>query len=471
MRRFFLMVPFCVLAPALLAQDAPLGTPPPSQAPNPYPGAPGSPQGQRGPGLGLPGRKSKSKPDEDLMKVSGQVQEMALDHLVVETSDHRAITFHLTRDTKFLDGDTAVSLKDISLGQLVDVEAQENNEEEYFAVRVHLKARPATVVSEAEAKDSDEEARPKLKFGKPAATASAGEAPDEDAAARPTLKAGKPEPHPAATAETARLDESADEREAAPPLEPRPDPHAEFLEKARELAFNFTEGLPNYVCQELVTRFFSESHAGTLWKPQDVVSEEVIWNNNKEEYRNVQIDGKKVNPEKVGDCSWSTGEFGSVLMGLLHPGTEAHFTYVRAATLHHFDTLMFDFTVDLPHSHWTIHEGGQAIHPAYSGTIWFEKATGRAMRIEFSADDIPKEFPADTAETSLDYDYVLLGQKRFLLPVHSDVLICHRGASICSKNSIDFRNYHKYGAESEIKFEGADELAPPLAPSSQPAKH
>lgn len=443
-RRLFLLGAFCAGTFGLLAQDAPVGLPAPTQAPNPYPpGTHGS--GKYPP---LPGKKSKTKLDEDLTKFSGEVHEMATDHVVIETKDHRSVSLHLTKDTKFLDGDTEVPLKNITLGQLIDVEAQEDNEEEFFAVRVHLKAAPTTVVETADKEDADEDGRPRLKFGKPAATEARVEAPDPDAEVpRPTV-----------------------EREAATPApspeESKPDPHSEFLEKARQLAFTFTDGLPNYMCLELVTRYFSENHAGTLWKPQDVVSEEVVWNNNKEEYRNVQIDGKKVNPEKVGDRAWSTGEFGTVLAGLMFPGTDAHFTYARAATLRHIEALMFDFTVDRPRSQWTIHEGGQSIHPAYSGTVWFEKSSGRALRIEFSAEDIPKEFPADTAETALDYDYVLLGQKKFLLPVHSDVLMCHRGSSICAKNVIDFRNYHKYGAESDIKF--ADEQnAPPLAPKSK----
>ena len=139
MRRFLRIAPFCVFALAALAQDSPLGLPPSSQPPNPYPG---TRQGQKVPSL--PGRTKPgdAKKDEDLVKVSGEVQEMATDHIIVETQDHRAITFHLTKDTKFLDGETAVSLKNVSLGQWLDVEAKEDNEEEYFAVAVHLKARP-----------------------------------------------------------------------------------------------------------------------------------------------------------------------------------------------------------------------------------------------------------------------------------------------------------------------------------------
>jgi hypothetical protein len=36
--------------------------------------------------------------------------------------------------------------------------------------------------------------------------------------------------------------------------------------------------------------------------------------------------------------------------------------------------------------------------------------------------------------------------------VHAENLGCQRGSSICTKNSIDFRDYHKYSGESTITF-------------------
>ena len=66
--------------------------------------------------------------------------------------------------------------------------------------------------------------------------------------------------------------------------------------------------------------------------------------------------------------------------------------------------------------------------------------------------DLPKEFPADTAESAVDYELVSLGTDKFLLPVHSEVLTCLRGTSTCDKNVIEFRNYHKFSGESKILF-------------------
>ena len=66
---------------------------------------------------------------------------------------------------------------------------------------------------------------------------------------------------------------------------------------------------------------------------------------------------------------------------------------------------------------------------------------------------LPKDFPADHVESATDYQYVRLGgTQQFLLPVHAETLSCQRGTPYCSRNTIDFRNYHKYTGESSVEF-------------------
>jgi hypothetical protein len=58
--------------------------------------------------------------------------------------------------------------------------------------------------------------------------------------------------------------------------------------------------------------------------------------------------------------------------------------------------------------------------------------------------------------------------------VHAENLACHRGSFQCSKNTIDFRNYRKFSAESavfttetNVEFEGEPQpakKAPPKKP-------
>ena len=70
-----------------------------------------------------------------------------------------------------------------------------------------------------------------------------------------------------------------------------------------------------------------------------------------------------------------------------------------------------------------------------------------------SARNIPREFALDQVESTVDYDFVLIGDHKFLLPTHSEALSCERGTTQCSRNEIDFRNYKKYGADTSITFE------------------
>jgi hypothetical protein len=106
----------------------------------------------------------------------------------------------------------------------------------------------------------------------------------------------------------------------------------------------------------------------------------------------------------------------------------------------------------LPHSDWEIKMGSQQLRPAYSGSVWVDKTTGEVRHIEIQADNIPKNYPGDTEAMTVDYEPVRLGTSTFFLPVHSENLGCFRGTSVCVKNAIDFRDYHKYSGESSVEF-------------------
>src|ERR1039458_7171712 len=93
----------------------------------------------------------------------------------------------------------------------------------------------------------------------------------------------------------------------------------------------FTETLPSYVCTELVTRSQSESTPANF-QPIDVVSIEVLYTDGREDYRNIQINGKRTvkKIEETGGA-WSTGEFGTVLVDLFSPATAAPFHHPPAS--------------------------------------------------------------------------------------------------------------------------------------------
>ncbi len=101
-----------------------------------------------------------------------------------------------------------------------------------------------------------------------------------------------------------------------------------------------------------------------------------------------------------------------------------------------------------------IQAGSQSIIPAYTGRVWIEEKSAEVLRIEMAAADIPRDFPLDQVEASNDYGFVRLATAdQYMLPTHAETLSCERGSPVCSRNTIDFRNYHKYSGEATLVFD------------------
>ena len=367
----------------------------------------------------------------------------------LETTDTRILTIEFTDKTTKPDG--------LKTGDGVDVEATQNADGVFQAATIKANAEVARKINPsgqvAGAEPEEERTGPPPTILVRPDQNSNGDEP-------PKLKRGKPAEY--ASNKRPQADDSSDPAASREPVarepirrEPPPppvNPRLAFIEKARTVASTFVEGLPNYVCQELTTRYASETRVPS-WNVIDVVAAEVVYENGKESYRNLTINGKatKKPPEESG--AWSTGEFGTILANLFSPGTDAAFKYAQDDTIAHLAASVYDFQVVRPRSSWKIWVPGQYILPAYKGSVWIDKQTANALRIEMQAKDIPEEFPRISVETAVDFEYITLGTpEKFLLPVHAEVLSCARGSNECDRNVIEFRNYHKFTGESIIKF-------------------
>jgi len=408
---------------------------PPGQYPGRYPGSTGT-------GTPAPSRGSRRTTEQKAAApephtYSGVIRKLDTKSLTLELADTRFLIIEISGST---------TKPDLKTGDGADVVATEDTEGNFQAVSIKPNDEIAKTI------DANDQIEPEERTGPPPTILTRpNAAADDDDSGPPRLKRGKP-PVRASAREPEQDSDTPPAQEVRAELPPPVDQRQLFVEKAREVAAGFLEGLPNYVCQEVTTRYVSETRVPS-WNVLDVVSAEVVFDDGKESYRNVTIGGKptKKSPEESG--AWSTGEFGTILAALFSPGTDAKFRYTEDATVAHHAASVYDFQVERLRSTWTIHVPGQYIVPAHKGSVWIDKQSAHALRIEMQAKDVPKEFPLITAETAVDYDYISLGTpEKFLLPVHAEVLSCLRGSNQCEKNVIDFRNYHKFSGESTIKF-------------------
>ena len=232
----------------------------------------------------------------------------------------------------------------------------------------------------------------------------------------------------------------------------------DIIGDAREAAANFSAGLPNFLVQQATTRYFSNGRP-INWRAMDIVTTDVTSVDGREEYKNIKINGKPTNSiEDSG--SWSTGEFTITLQDILSRSTDAKFTKRGDDRIAGRPAYVYDLAVEKRNSHWDLvaQNHKRDYFPAYKGSIWVDKETRRVLRIEQQATNLPKDFDYDQAETVVEYGFVAIEGKKYLLPILAENLGCQTGTQSCSRNVIRFQNYKKFSAESTLTF---DNDAPP----------
>jgi len=227
-----------------------------------------------------------------------------------------------------------------------------------------------------------------------------------------------------------------------------------FLEQARVHALDFSEELPNFIVTQDVTRYIQEP-GDKDWRRSDRLEIELTYHVGKgEDFNLFRVDGKPttLTYQQIGGAT-STGEFGSAMAAVFTPQSKAEFKEVKRETFRSRPTIVYDFKVRRANSLSTITESnlGKKVVAGYSGTMWIDTETKRVLRIETSNDDIPAGFPITLSENAVEYDWVTIGDQRFLLPVHAELLLGIEAKKYYTKNVIEFKNYRRF--EAKIKMD------------------
>ena len=489
-----------------------------SQVGAPYPGGGGYPQGGgQIPGIGgIPFPRKKKTTDkakqrereqqqEMLKGVRGMLRKLDGETLILQSDDKRIIRFQADSSTKYFKATTEIKPDAIEQGDHLLVEYGSDEDGKYFAGRVTLEkagtpqeraaaripvdqapktyedsskadtARPSPAQDDAPPKLTVGSRKEKVEESEPAGTPPGALTEVRDAAADKTLEDERPKLSRGRPAPVARREANAEEpREdskdlviiatgapapasVAPAVIPNSDAPERtedpVIEKARETAYNFLDTLPNYTVKQLTTRFQSTT-VKTNWQAIDNISIDLVYQDGKEKYTNVLLNGKPSKGKAEESGAWSTGEFGTTIRDLFSTSTQADFRPLRATeSIAGRTSVVYNFYVKQENSHWRVHAPGESYSPAYRGTVWIDKETSRVLRIEMQSRNVPQDFPIDKVESTLDYEFVRMGTGKFLLPVKSESLSCFRGTSNCSRNVIEFRNYRKFGSESTVTFQ------------------
>ena len=272
---------------------------------------------------------------------------------------------------------------------------------------------------------------------------------------------------------------------------------AQVLANARRVSLEAAKGLPDFVVKQLVTR--SEARGKTQnWQVRDRLTVAVSYRESAggEQYKllatnglpNVSSGAERASYEQAGG-STTTGEFASLLIRIFSEATATDFRPAATDTLRARRTIIYDFDIKKEKaSNRLLYGGGggetRTTTTGLRGRVWIDRENFRVLRAEYTTTDVEADFPIRQLDKAIDFDWVTISEKRYLLPIAAaatftsivPVTYIERGGrgkftqteTVQSRNEIRFRNYQRFGSEVKIIEEDDDFVEEPEAPAKKP---
>jgi len=226
------------------------------------------------------------------------------------------------------------------------------------------------------------------------------------------------------------------------------------VERARAVAADYVKHIPDFVCTQTIHRYMRFT-LPKKWLPLDTLSVKLRYSGQNEERQLIQHDGQPSGSteEEAGGLR-NVGEFGGMLETLFAPESQAEFHWESFKMFAGRQVAVFSYRVSRARSTYslTFDPGGYAhvMIVGYHGMVDVDRETGGVLRLVYEADTIAPEFPMQFASTTVEYGYVEVAGKRYLLPVRSEIETDADG--LRSRNISEFTRYRKFSTDSFIQF-------------------
>jgi hypothetical protein len=226
----------------------------------------------------------------------------------------------------------------------------------------------------------------------------------------------------------------------------------QILAAATEHALNHEKDLPNFICTQ-TTRRFEDFNGRNGWRPVDIIVERLTYFEHLENYQVIDVNGMpaSIPHEQLGGAS-SSGEFGSIMKSIFSPETETQFSWQNWFTLRGRRTHVYSYRVAVSKSNYHIKIPLRRLDlvTGYHGLVFIDDHRRQVHRITVHPDGIPASFPVQDVSLALDYQYTRIGEEDYLLPLQFELR--SREGNLLVKNDVDYDNYRKFTADSNVTF-------------------
>ena len=224
-----------------------------------------------------------------------------------------------------------------------------------------------------------------------------------------------------------------------------------LVDRLGECARAYDARLPDFVCTRVTRRSRDTAGSGAQWKLLDTSEEELTMVKGHERYRLVKLNGKAVKPGAYLTSGFkSYGEFGGLLRDIFGAGVDAEFGWERDEDSAGRRIAVFRFRVPRERSRCTVGDGAHTAVVGFGGLLYAAGDTGAVERMHIQTDE-PEGVKAGGITTDVRFVEVTIAGERYRLPGQAEARIGYKGRLL--KREMEFRDYHKYAADSSVVFE------------------
>ena len=227
----------------------------------------------------------------------------------------------------------------------------------------------------------------------------------------------------------------------------------QVLDRARAVNDDTYATLKSFVCREEMQRYKGDL-PGSKKRSVDHVFANLSFENGVEHYSNIhQNDRTRATMSDISGA-WSEGEFGTLLQQTAKLLEIQSVTFVSFVALGDVPAAVYRFDVAEKESPWDLEVGSEHFQIPFTTDVWISVATGEILKIARKSLSIPAETHISEIDWNVSLAAVDLNGKTWLLPCEAAYAVSYVESKRREWNQMSFSDYHRYGAESALKFDG-----------------
>jgi hypothetical protein len=213
--------------------------------------------------------------------------------------------------------------------------------------------------------------------------------------------------------------------------------------------------LQSFVCSERIERFAARKKSDS-GRRLDTLNAEVSFENGHEHYSKVKRQDQQLASLSSVAGAWSEGEFGTLLRQTetLLRSEDVRFEGEGEMSGAPVSRLYFD--VSEKDSPWDLEVAARHYRVPFRAHVWVDKSSGQILKIARKSLGTVGDTRIAGLEWTVTLAPVELNGKNWLLPKQGEYSVEYANSGRREWNELSFSNYHRYGSEVSLRFDGQD---------------